>query len=39
MAVYWYEKAANNENQMAQYNLANIYCNGDGIDKNMDKIF
>ncbi len=32
-----YEKAANLKNKIAQYNLANMYKNGDGIDKNINQ--
>ncbi len=32
-----YQKAANLEHSMAQYNLAYMYENGDGIMKDIDK--
>ena len=36
-AIYWYEKSAEQGNHHVQNNLANIYKNGDGIDKDMNK--
>jgi TPR repeat protein len=40
IAVYWYEKAAaNNEHIVAMHNLAFSYKNGDGVDKNHQKVF
>ncbi len=36
-AIYWYEKCAKQDNQSAQFNLANIYENGDEISKDIDK--
>ena len=35
--IYWYEKSAKQGDQDAQFNLAKIYNNGDGIDKDIDK--
>ena len=36
-AIYWYKKSAEQGQKEAQNNLANIYKNGNGIDKDMDK--
>ncbi|GBC21976.2 kinase-like domain-containing protein [Rhizophagus irregularis DAOM 181602=DAOM 197198] len=36
-AVELYQKAANLGNKIRQYNLAIMYENGDGIEKNIDK--
>ena len=35
--VYWCKRSANQGNQHAQYKLARIYQDGDGIDINMDE--
>src|SRR5204863_8354444 len=39
MAAKWYEKAANNANILAMYNLGLSYISGDGVDKNHNKAF
>ncbi|GBB88060.1 hypothetical protein RclHR1_01460010 [Rhizophagus clarus] len=38
-AAYWYNKAANNGNAIAQCNLAIIYRDGKVVDKNYEKAF
>ncbi len=38
-ALYWYQKAAKNGLDMAQYNLALLYENGEGTEKNLKKAF
>ena len=36
-AKYWYEKAAEQGNVMARYNLALMYYKGEGIEKDYKK--
>ncbi len=38
-ALYWYEKAASNGHGQAQYNLALMYANKDGVDRNLMKAY
>src|SRR2546421_93529 len=38
-AFYWYQKAAGNGNDVAMYNLAICYENGEGTEKNLEKAF
>ncbi|PKK77444.1 kinase-like protein [Rhizophagus irregularis] len=38
-ALYWYEKAADNGNTMAMYNLGRCYLNGEGVEKDYNKSF
>src|SRR5438876_1115057 len=38
-AFYWYQKAAENGNKIAMYNLAICYKNGEGTEKNLEKAF
>ena len=37
--VAWYKKAANKGNVIAQFNLAKMYKNGVGVNKDYDKAF
>jgi TPR repeat protein len=36
-AVYWYQKAAAQENTGAQYNLGVMYTNGKGVSKDAKR--
>ena len=36
-AIYWHEKSAEQGQKEAQCNLAHIYENGNGIDKDINK--
>ena len=38
-AIYWYEKAAENGDKIAQYNLGNYYKLGNRIEKDEVKAF
>ncbi|GBC26197.2 kinase-like domain-containing protein [Rhizophagus irregularis DAOM 181602=DAOM 197198] len=38
-ALYWYQKAAENGNENAQYNLGLCYENGNGVEKNEETAF
>ncbi len=38
-AFYWYQKAVENGNINAQYNLATLYYKGEGTEKNLEKAF
>src|ERR1700752_910776 len=38
-AFYWYQKAAENGDIDAQYNLALLYKNGEGTEENLEKAF
>ena len=38
-AFYWYEKAAENDDNNAMYNLAICYENGIGTELNLEKAF
>ena len=37
MAFYWYEKAANNGNIIAMYNLGRYYKHGMGVEKDLER--
>src|SRR5438046_2263473 len=38
-AFYWFQKAAENGNKFAMYNLNICYKNGEGTEKNLEKAF
>src|SRR5205814_390551 len=38
-AFYWFQKAAENDDEEAMNNLATCYKNGEGIEKNLEKAF
>jgi len=38
-AFYYFQKAAENGNKFAQYNLGNCYKNGEGVEKDANKAF
>ena len=38
-AFHWYRKAAENGDIDAQFNLANLYRQGEGTEKNLEKAF
>ncbi|RIA87949.1 hypothetical protein C1645_827104 [Glomus cerebriforme] len=38
-AFYWYQKVAENGNEIAMNNLATRYKNGEGTEKNLEKAF
>ena len=38
-AIYWYNKAAKNGNEKAQYNLGRCYSSGLGVEKDEFKAF
>ena len=38
-AIEWYEKAAEQGDAQAQYNLGSMYYNGQGVDVNYKKAF
>ena len=35
--INWYQKAAENGDIKAQYNIATLYINGEGIERNLEK--
>ena len=37
LAFYWYKKAAEQGNAIAQYNLGLCYKKGEGVEKNIDE--
>ncbi|EXX76220.1 Skt5p [Rhizophagus irregularis DAOM 197198w] len=39
MAFHWYEKAANSGNNIAQFHLARMYKDGEGVAKDYNKAF
>ncbi|CAB5184932.1 unnamed protein product [Rhizophagus irregularis] len=38
-AFHWYQKATENGDEKAMFNLANGYYKGEGTEKNLDKAF
>jgi len=38
-SFYWHQKAAENGKINAQYNLASLYYNGEGTEKNLKESF
>ena len=36
-AIYWYEKAANQGVDISQYELGNLYYEGEGVEKDLQK--
>jgi TPR repeat protein len=38
-AIYWYEKALQQNDPRAAYNLASLYEEGNGVPKDLDKAY